>query len=427
MMNKITFEIETITPMFLSGADQSKAELRAASIKGVMRFWWRAIRAHNNINELLNEEAEIFGSSDEGVGGAKFSIRVTNPDKAPLPDFTKEVSDMNNPVRYLLYSTVMNKRPYFPTGSRFTITLSSIRDETCLNIAAVSLWAAVYLGGFGTRARRGAGNMTINKLDDPNGILRNAEIDFVPKSDSSEELAGWLKKNFETAKHLITTDKSGFASEYSNMSFSRFVISNSVFQDWKNALKEIGGIFKEFRREEKVINRAVLGLPLKTVSAGVGNDDIARRSSPLIIKLLKTGANYHWFALRFAGEFLSEGGVLTAGRSAPQKPDYGIIDEFWAELKNKGTEHILSMPDTLMAITDKLRKDIDPQKIILFGSKARGDFHSRSDTDIAVETEKQLSSSTLNGALDIVNLRTADAAFKEKLKKEGVVIYERKG
>ncbi len=426
-MKKITFEIDTITPMFLSGANQSKPELRAASIKGLMRFWWRAIRSQSSFFELRNEEAKIFGSSDEKIGGSKFTIRVIKPDIEPLTDFKKEVPDINNPVRYLLYSTVMNNRPYFPAGSRFAITLSSAKYETCLKVATASLWAAIYLGGFGTRARRGAGNVSIIKVSDPCGILSDTGIGFVPEGDSPEELAGWLMINFETVKHLIITDKSSFASEYSNLSLSRFVVSNSVFQDWKSALKEIGGIFKELRSEEKIINRAVLGLPLKTVTARTTDGDITRRSSPLIIKLLKAGANYHWLVLRLAGEFLPEGSVLTAGRGATQKPDYGIIDEFWSELKSNGKEHILSLPDTLTAIIDKLKKDIDPHKIILFGSKARGDFHSRSDTDIAVESEKQLSRLTLNGAIDIVNLKTAEAALKNKIEKEGVVIYERKG
>ncbi|MFZ5996172.1 MAG: type III-B CRISPR module RAMP protein Cmr1 [Nitrospirota bacterium] len=421
MLKKITFEIETITPMFLAGAEQGKAELRAASIKGLLRFWWRAVRSQSSIETLRNEEAKIFGSSDEDVGGARFTIRVTQPDKEPLPDFKKEIPDINNPVRYLLYSTVMNKRPYFPVGSKFKILLSS-RDENVLKIASASLWVLVYLGGLGTRSRRGAGNVSITSLDDPDKILSSAGIDFIP----SEELVGWLRDNFEATKRLIAAEKSGFVSEYSNMSISRVVISNSAFQDWKKALQEIGGIFKEFRREKKVINRAVLGLPLKTVTARAGNDDITRRCSPIIIKLLKAGTDYRWIVLRLAGEFLPEGGVIADGRGASQKPDYGIIDEFWAELKNKGQEHILSMPDTLKAITDKIKKGADPQKIILFGSKARGDFHSRSDTDIAVESDKP-GGLSLNGAIDIVDLKKADDRLKEKINKEGVVIYERKG
>ncbi len=78
MINKVTFEIETITPMFLSGADQSKAELRAASIKGLLRFWWRALQVESNLEKLRIEENKIFGSADEKEGGCStFSIRVS--------------------------------------------------------------------------------------------------------------------------------------------------------------------------------------------------------------------------------------------------------------------------------------------------------------------------------------------------------------
>ena len=63
-METITFTCQTITPMLMHGADGSTAELRPASIKGVLRFWWRAIHGNlPNIEALKKAEAEIFGSS----------------------------------------------------------------------------------------------------------------------------------------------------------------------------------------------------------------------------------------------------------------------------------------------------------------------------------------------------------------------------
>lgn len=39
-MEKLTVTLKTVTPMFLGGAEpDKKAELRAPSIKGAMRFW----------------------------------------------------------------------------------------------------------------------------------------------------------------------------------------------------------------------------------------------------------------------------------------------------------------------------------------------------------------------------------------------------
>lgn len=428
MLKQITFEIETITPMFLAGADQGKAELRAASIKGLLRFWWRAIRAGTNMNELSKEESDIFGAPDEKIGGSKFSIRVTQPDKEPLPRFISQ--GRPDPVGYMFYSTFMQKgreRPCFPEGSKFNIILSSGHDNY-LKTAAASLWALIYLGGLGTRTRRGAGNMVVTNIDDTSRILSSIGLDFLPKGSNSEETAKWLIDNLKSAKQQIV-DKTGFASEYSNLSFSRFVISNKAFTTWKEALGETG--FKTFRDSNKarIFETASFGFPIihrtshTTVTGSKPYDK--RRGSPLVFKVIRANNKFYWIVIRLAGELLPEDGVITADRNT-RKPDYGILDEFWGTLKEHGQEHILSTPSTLAHIKNGLIKESDPQKIILFGSKARGDFHSRSDTDIAVETEKQLGKLSMSGAIDIVDLKKADNTLKAKIKKEGVTIYERK-
>ena len=72
-MRKIVFECETITPMFMYGADGKTAELRPASIKGVMRFWWRAMNGNLPLDELKKQEGEIFGSTEKR---SSFSIKI---------------------------------------------------------------------------------------------------------------------------------------------------------------------------------------------------------------------------------------------------------------------------------------------------------------------------------------------------------------
>lgn len=80
-----------------------------------------------------------------------------------------------------------------------------------------------------------------------------------------------------------------------------------------------------------------------------------------------------------------------------------------------------------------LAKKYGLNKVILFGSRARGDFKSRSDIDLAVSggdcvrfsLDVQESTSTLL-FFDVVNL---DAAVQKELldsiEKEGVCIYEK--
>ena len=42
-MPSITFDLETVTPLFLSGADQTIAELRPPAFRGALRYWFRAL------------------------------------------------------------------------------------------------------------------------------------------------------------------------------------------------------------------------------------------------------------------------------------------------------------------------------------------------------------------------------------------------
>lgn len=110
-----------------------------------------------------------------------------------------------------------------------------------------------------------------------------------------------------------------------------------------------------------------------------------------------------------------------------QKPDYRILDEFWQELKEKGSEFVLNKPDILGTIVDKIKSQINPKKIILFGSRARGDAHKNADIDIAVETDQNLGRLDLVAPVDIINLKSANQELKSKIEREGVIIYEGKG
>ena len=64
-MQTITFECEVITPMFMAGADGTTPELRAPSIKGALRFWWRAMNGHLTLEAMRKAEGEIFGDTTQ--------------------------------------------------------------------------------------------------------------------------------------------------------------------------------------------------------------------------------------------------------------------------------------------------------------------------------------------------------------------------
>jgi len=51
------------TPVFIAGADMGKPEMRAASIKGVMQYIWRAVQCAPDIGGQLETEGELFGKA----------------------------------------------------------------------------------------------------------------------------------------------------------------------------------------------------------------------------------------------------------------------------------------------------------------------------------------------------------------------------
>jgi CRISPR-associated protein Cmr1 len=345
----------------MSGADGDDLKVRPSEFKGMMRFWWRAARALDDIHKLKEEENEIFGGVGKGEGKSKVWIRVFEEDISRQNEL--RLASSKPGIEYLLYSTILpnKKKKYIKENSTFYIELSSF-EERYFNHALASLWLAIYLGGFGTRSRRGGGNIVVTEVNKP------LFIDFIPtKGENFQEVAEWLTTNFRKAQRVINGfDKTNFASRYSNLSASRFIISKRGHLSWEEALNDIGNIFRDFRKEheKQVFDSAVFGLPVRHRSgesvAGAKKagqkvlERFQRRASPVIIKLIKANGLHYWLVIRLAGQFLPEGAVLTF-KDKIQKPDYGLIEEFWSQLRKKGEERVLSVPGYLNEIVDKIK------------------------------------------------------------------------
>ncbi len=74
---------------------------------------------------------------------------------------------------------------------------------------------------------------------------------------------------------------------------------------------------------------------------------------------------------------------------------------------------------------DKIVELWNPKKVILYGSKARGDAKKGSDSDFAVVTDQPIDADEITGALDVVRYSKAPAELKKIIDEEGVVVYER--
>lgn len=185
---QVTFECEVITPMFLGNANPREAELRPPSIKGAMRFWWRAMNAGLPLAELKRKESEIFGGvpeneskEDEKIGKSKVLIRVMN----------KAVNFSNQ--TFQLYPTIITNqgykldslvfmgygkglppskkqgRPnnewsqYIVPKSVFEITFISL-DIDLIQEHVKTFRVLEYFGGVGGKSRNGFGSFKIHSM-----------------------------------------------------------------------------------------------------------------------------------------------------------------------------------------------------------------------------------------------------------------------
>ncbi len=103
-MYSLTLKCNLIPPMFMAGADNKTPELRPSEFKGMMRWWWRAIKAEDNIEKLRKEEAQIFGGTGEKEGKSKIKIVVTLDKPINGNDISTEIKNYEG-IKYLYYST----------------------------------------------------------------------------------------------------------------------------------------------------------------------------------------------------------------------------------------------------------------------------------------------------------------------------------
>lgn len=360
-MNSITFTCEIVTPMFLAGADGKKPELRPPSIKGALRFWWRAMHGHlpiddkkddggNVIEGLRTQEAEIFGGAGENARRSQISIKINENKTRKKKPWDLNISNETG-VGYLFFAPLfITKRDYFDPDIKRTFKLSFASQSMWVLKEVVKAFAClVFFGGLGSRTRRGAGVIAIR---DTEGNAKDALSDLLNIFNTKE-----IQDVDGLKAHLKTTLKTFIKNLSANGTYSS-VNGCGIYllepkDDWQKALEFIG---REYKRERSRIRSQVektpnFGFPIQhrktptkpklTIGSGIPykeNDEWKikgfsdRRSSPLIISLIKT-QNDKFFpvALNLTGE------LLPSGKKIVDKNANELIDKGSDENK-KGIE-----------------------------------------------------------------------------------------
>ncbi len=177
-MRWVKLECEIISPMFLSGANIKNCELRPPSVKGVLRYWWRATHEHLRLPDLKIKEYKIFGGA--GKESKQSDLFIDIPQRT--------LTSLKLGEKFLLPHKKEERekvpRNAFLEGSTFVINLGlkSERNIELTQVKALFLLLSV-LGGLGKRTRRGMGSFRVLSIDEEeefyNYNLKSCNLDFV--------------------------------------------------------------------------------------------------------------------------------------------------------------------------------------------------------------------------------------------------------
>ncbi|RMD64753.1 type III-B CRISPR module RAMP protein Cmr1 [Candidatus Parcubacteria bacterium] len=372
-MKKVSVTLETVTPLFLSGSDQNTVELRAASIRGQLRYWYRALLGGLGITQssrLHELESQVFGKEERGsrvlvrVKDIHFADGRIKQNRELDIGYDKVKRQTRRPgLTYLLYSTQLggNRRPYADVGTTFMLDLSCFdKDaEKWLRLAACALWCWTHLGGLGTRARRGGGDIQVKDIKDEKKVLKDLPDFELDSLNGPQVLKEHLESGLREIRSVVAQLNSLESPSFSTVSTDFPVlhpnhtdiwIINDTWNDVFDAMERVGRKFQEFRFERKPdfpsvlddylkrgdkpdLERPSFGLPLQFryrsapgKQAMVETRHFTRRASPLLLRFLKLGdGKISLVLIHFKSSFLPSGEELKIrdqSKGSKQNPQF---------------------------------------------------------------------------------------------------------
>lgn len=346
----------------MSGANQAEVELRPPSFKNLMRWWYRAIKA-----DLVEEEDFLFGSTTQAP---KFRISLSH-------------ENLNTNDKYKIYEKKFKYIGFFPFNEKrrrsfinpgFSFDLKLIFQPS-LSIEQkkalfASLWAMFWLGGVGSRQRRGFGSISIEDSKEVKFSASEAGLQMSFSGKTIEEFKQFLKNNLNVArkwigaKENISTlpDFTLFSAKY-----SKIYLHNQTDADWVDSLYEGERTLKDWRaklakeeKEEKAkktaspqsplvfpAHRATLGLPVHFGKQDnlltLKGKEHERRASPLSLKIVKLkDKSYALVFILMKAQILEENELVVIENTGTvlKQPSFKLLEEKMAEYLSKNCTEI---------------------------------------------------------------------------------------
>lgn len=217
-------EYALLTPLFGGGVVPGEADpitlIRGASVRGHLRFWWRAIRGGmfgGDLARMKHYEDLLWGSSvseekrKKGIVGSRVAIVVyvakgdEGKEEQPFNHRGRSTDDFWKRAAYGAFPAQPDVDKGKPPGLvrkdvRFTLKISFPQNLKVANHdwntraeVEAALWAWETFGGVGARTRRGFGALGLMSIDKQNTV-------FPPAKDAAIHLSQQLQKHLVGGK-----------------------------------------------------------------------------------------------------------------------------------------------------------------------------------------------------------------------------------
>ena len=333
----LTATYRIVTPLFIGDADRDAEEITPASVKGALRFWWRALNwgkfrnkegatDESALRKLHAAEAELFGAAaDDKIpsrGQGKFLLRVIPPkkwhhmDKA-WPHATSDSgylgqglweSGKHEKGNHQPHRTALNEGQDFGLELVFRPAPTDVLAETQRIMRDVlTLWGLV--GGLGSRTRRGFGSVQLLTLE-------TTPLNLPTIGDWFTELTGILSR-YPVARTY---------PPYSAFNVHTRLGYLASAKDARQSHAKLGVYFKNFRGQPSGLRgdiKRIFGMPLPGGSHAM---EQARRGSPLFFHIVQLGEQ------QFVPIALSLPTEPFHPDEALNRVDWSLIDDFFAGL-----------------------------------------------------------------------------------------------
>lgn len=179
VITTVEVKYRVVTPIFCGGSNPKEtAELRLPSLKGVLRYWWRALawsEFGGDVNRVHSEEAKLFGGSSKDTGQSRAVMRLVGStagkqiDAGALLQVPGRNQAVGHGVRYLGFGAVAASgkldRPCLAAPFDFTvhIRLRNAAEEQ-LDMLRRALIVMGLVGGMGAKSRKGFGSLNLVSL-----------------------------------------------------------------------------------------------------------------------------------------------------------------------------------------------------------------------------------------------------------------------